>query len=71
MTDVLEVLLELELLLEDLRQHPLKVGSPAQLSTVLAQLVNIMDTILKDTTSKDCWAHLGQIYNGGMTSTKG
>ncbi len=65
MTDVLEVLLELECLQEDLVSHPLKVDSLVQLLTLQERLHAIMATILKGTISKDCLAHLGQISNGG------
>ncbi len=67
MTDVLEVLLELELLQQDLVLHPLKEASPAQCMIVLVQLLSIMVTIMNGTTSKDCLEHLEQISSGDMT----
>ncbi len=69
MTDVLEVLLELECLKGDLLRHPLKGASALQCMKVLVLLLIIMDTIMKDTISKDCLAHLGMISSGDMTST--
>ncbi len=67
MTDVMEVLLELEYLKADLMRHPLKEASQVQLLIVLEQLVNITAMILRATTSKDCLAHLEQISSGDMT----
>ncbi len=67
MTDVLEVLLELESLQEDLMLYPLKEASPNQLLIVQEQLVSIMDMILKATISADCLATLEQISSGDMT----
>ncbi len=67
MTDVLEVLLELEYLRADLARHPLKADSLVQSLTALEQLVSIMDMILKGIISKDCLVHLGQISSGDMT----
>ncbi len=69
MTDVLEVVLELELLRDDLMQCPLEEASPNQLLTLLGLLASTMVTILKDTISKDCLATLEQISSGDMTST--
>ncbi len=69
MTDVLEVLLELEFLRADLVRHPLKVDSQAQSLIVLERLLNIMSTILRNIISKDSLDHLEQISSGGMTST--
>ncbi len=67
MTDVMEVLLELECLQADLMLYPLKGASPSQLWTLLEQLASITAMILKDTTSKDCSDHLEQISSGVMT----
>ncbi len=67
MTDVLEVLLELEYLRADLVRHPLKVGSSDQDMTLLVSLVNLLAMTLRAITSKDCLAHLEQIGNGDMT----
>ncbi len=64
MTDVLEVLLELEYLLEDLMSYPLKAVSLNQWLTLQEQLVSIMVMILRATISKDSLAHLEQISNG-------
>ncbi len=70
MTDVLEVLLELEYLREDLVQHPLKADSVLVYMKALEQLLSIMAMIMKGIISKDCLAHLGQILDGDMTSIK-
>ncbi len=67
MTDVLEVLLELECLQEDLMRYPLVEASPNQLLIVQEQLVSIMAMILRAITNKDCSAHLEQISSGVMT----
>ncbi len=67
MTDVLEVLLELEYLQADLIRHPLKVDSVGQHMMLLEQLVNIMAMTLRDIISKDCLANLEQISSGDMT----
>lgn len=68
MTDVLEVLLELECLRNDLVHHPLKGVSDSQLLKLLGQLASIMAMILLATTSKECLAHQELISSGGMTS---
>ncbi len=67
MTDVLEVLLELELLQEDLKLHPLKEASLDQSIRVLSILHGVMAMIMRDITSKDLQAHLEQISSGDMT----
>ncbi len=67
MTDVLEILLELECLEADLIQDPLKGDLPVLSWILLGRLVTIMDMILKGTTSKDSLAHLEQISSGDMT----
>ncbi len=67
MTDVLEVLLELEFLKQDLVRHPLKADSPVQYTIVLGLLLNIMDMIMRNIIGKDCSAHLNQISSGDMT----
>ncbi len=67
MTDVLEVLLELEYLERDLVHHPLKVDSAVQYTMLLKLLVGITNTILKSTISKDCSEHLQMISDGDMT----
>ncbi len=64
MTDVLEVLLELEYLQADLARRPLKVDSLVQYMTLLERLVDIMGMILKAITSKDCLAQKEQIESG-------
>ncbi len=69
MTDVLEVLLELECLREDLVRHPLKEASALQYMRALSPLVAIMTMILKGIISNDCLEHLKQIDSGDMTST--
>ncbi len=69
MTDVLELLLELEWLQLDLVQHPLKVDSEDPYMKVLEALLNIMGMITKSIISKECSAHLEQISSGGMIST--
>ncbi len=67
MTDVLEVLLELEYLRADLAQHPLKVGLPHQSLILVEQLVSIMAMILKDIMTRESLEHLEQISSGDMT----
>ncbi len=67
MTDVLEVLLELECLQKDLARHPLKEASEVQYMMLVGLLQSIMGTITKSIISKDCLAHLEAIGNGDMT----
>ncbi len=67
MTDVLEVVLELEWLAADLALHPLKADSSAQLLILLRKLADLMGTTLSATISKECLAHQEAIINGDMT----
>jgi len=66
-TDVLEVLLELEYLQADLVRHPLEGVSEKQFTELVVMLHVIMDMITRSIISKDCSAHLEQISSGAMT----
>ncbi len=68
-TDVLEVVLELEYLLDDLVHHPLKEASEVQYMSLLGLLVRIMDMITRGIISKDSLDHLEMISSGDMILT--
>ncbi len=67
MTDVEEVLLELELVLEDLRQLRPKEALLNQYIILLERLVDIMAMTLRGTISVDCSEHLSAIFDGAGT----
>ncbi len=67
MTDVLEVVLELEYLHQDLILHPLKEASEAHYMMLLNQLLGITDMIMRDIIGKESLAHLEMISSGAMT----
>ncbi len=67
MTDVLEVVLELEYLHQDLILHPLKEVSEVHYMMLLNQLLGITDMIMRDIIGKESLAHLEMISSGDMT----